>query len=159
MSYYLTNGLYVFAIVSAGMIAGIYFIFSNTVMPTLASMETTTAANTMKLINRIILNPLFFSLFMGSALASLAIVVQTFIGVGHQSSYIGGGAALLLIASFILTLLFNVPLNNLLDASDIHSIAADETWSHYLDNWVFWNHVRTWVTFLASLLFTVELMI
>lgn len=154
---YLTIAVYVFAAVSTGMMAGIYFIFSNTVMPALTGMATAPAAQAMQLINRVILNPLFFVLFMGSALASVAIVVLTLFGAGNSSGYIGIFAALLLIATFISTLVFNVPLNNMLDTIDIHTVTANDAWLHYLDKWVTWNHFRAWLSFLAAVLYITEL--
>jgi len=67
-------------------------------------------------------------------------------------------AALMLIATFISTLLFNVPLNNLLDATNIHSVVVNGTWLHCLDKWVKWNHVRVWLSFLATVLYMTELL-
>lgn len=158
MPHYLTISIYLFAAVSTGMMAGIYFIFSTTVMPALAGMATAPAVEAMQLINRIILNPLFFTLFMGSTLASVAIVISTLFGAGNVSSYIGFVAALLLIATFISTLLFNVPLNNQLDAANVQSVAANDTWLHYLDKWVKWNHLRAGLSFLATVFYVTELM-
>lgn len=159
MIHFLTNSIDVFAAISAGMLAGIYFIFSNTVIPALANIATNSASNVMQLINHIILNPLFLFLFMGSALASLVIVLLTIFRLEHSNYHIGFYASLLVIASFVSTLIFNVPLNNLLDINDIHTDVTNETWSYYLDNWVVWNHVRAWLTFLAAILFEIELLV
>lgn len=158
MPQYLTIAVYIFAAVSTGMMAGIYFIFSNTVMPALAAMAKAPAAEAMQLINRIILNPLFFILFMGSALASVVIVTITLFGAGNSSGYIGLCAALLLITTFISTMAFNVPLNNKLDEADLNTEVAKEIWAHYLDKWVKWNHFRTLLSFVSAILFSVELM-
>jgi uncharacterized membrane protein len=50
--------LTIFASVSTAMLAGIYFIFSNTIMPSLRRIAP--GPETMQLINRIIQNPGFF---------------------------------------------------------------------------------------------------
>ncbi len=74
MSHHLIIALYIFAAVSTGLLAGIYFIFSNTVMPALAGMAITSAAEVMQRINRLILNPPFLVLFMGSAFTGLLLI-------------------------------------------------------------------------------------
>ena len=58
-----------------------------------------------------------------------------------------------LVGMFIVTMIFNVPLNNALAATDPASIEAASLWARYLTDWVFWNHVRTVASTVACALF------
>jgi uncharacterized membrane protein len=54
------------------------------------------------------------------------------------------GGAIYLAGVFAVTVVFNVPMNNHLDAMD-HSVAESASyWKNtYYPDWSFWNHVRT----------------
>jgi uncharacterized membrane protein len=52
---------------------------------------------------------------------------------------------------FVVTLVFNVPLNNMLAAAAGRDGGA--TWSLYLRRWALWNHLRTLASTLACALF------
>ena len=55
-----------------------------------------------------------------------------------------------MIGSFLLTIVFNVPLNNALDAADATTATGQEFWQNYLTNWTFWNHIRTVASILST---------
>jgi len=57
---------------------------------------------------------------------------------------------LYLVGNIVVTMIFNVPLNNALDAADPVSADGAALWSRYLSTWTAWNHVRT-LSCLASL--------
>ena len=66
-------------------------------------------------------------------------------------------AALVYLAGmFGSTLVFNVPLNNML-AQAVAGPDAAVQWSLYLRDWTAWNHVRTVSSVLAAILFTAAL--
>jgi uncharacterized membrane protein len=93
----------------------------------------------MNAINVRILRSLFMPLFLGTTLTSAALAV---IGMGRP-----GGAAMLaggtiyVLGMFVVTMVFNVPLNSALAAAGRDDVA--QTWSRYFRRWGFWNHVRT----------------
>jgi uncharacterized membrane protein len=47
------------------------------------------------------------------------------------------------VGTFLVTLVFNVPLNNRLAAVNPDSAEGKALWTHYLSVWTAWNHVRT----------------
>ena len=59
-----------------GLVAGILFIFSNTVMSALAGLQPPQGIAAMQGINRIILNPLFFVVFLGTGVTSILLAVS-----------------------------------------------------------------------------------
>jgi uncharacterized membrane protein len=54
---------------------------------------------------------------------------------------------------FVVTMVFNVPLNDALAAVDPGSPDAAPLWARYLKDWTFWNHVRTITSTAACALF------
>jgi uncharacterized membrane protein len=59
---------------------------------------------------------------------------------------------------FLVTVIFNVPLNNeLVRADPVHGDTA-AVWARYLKDWTFWNHVRTIASTAASALFIATLL-
>ena len=63
------------------------------------------------------------------------------------------GGLVYFVGMFGMTMLFNVPLNNLLAASPSDA----NTWRRYLTQWTRWNHVRTLTSLAASAMFVAAL--
>lgn len=145
MSIFLFQILSVIAATSTALLAGIYFIFHNTIMIVLAEQD---GMKTMNRINQVILNKTFLLIFMLSPLSSLLMLA---IGLAEglltfQSPLIYG--ALLAILGFLITIRFNVPLNNSL------ALVTDSdrnVWEHYLVHWVTWNSRRFYLSIIAGL--------
>ena len=137
-----------FSAIACGLMAGLYFAFSTFIMQALGSIDRSAGAAAMNAINRVIQRSLFMPLFVGSSLGSLALAV-----IGLTNWAAPGAAAMLaggliyFIGVFVVTIRFNVPLNNRLAA------ASDEVWSDYLGRWTRWNHVRTISSTAALILF------
>jgi uncharacterized membrane protein len=68
------------------------------------------------------------------------------------------GGLLYFAGMFVVTMLFNVPRNNALAASDPASAAGAELWARYLREWTAWNHVRTIASTAALILFVIALL-
>lgn len=142
------------AILGTGLIAGTFFVFSVAIMSAFRRLLPNEGMAAMQSINRVIQNPIFLGVFMGTALISLVLAVMSMLSWSTPASYyILAGAALYVIGSFILTIVFNVPLNNALDASDPTSASGHELWANYLTAWTFWNHVRTLASILSTATF------
>lgn len=122
------------------LMAGIYFIFSNTIIPALK--QHANGAVVMVSINKTILNPFFMACFWGSAGFSLYLAL---FGSGWQT--IAG--MVFFAGTFLPTLFRNVPLNNKLLAAAEEDL--DAVWQLYLRHWVRWNHIRTICSSLACL--------
>jgi uncharacterized membrane protein len=132
------------AALGAGLMAGLFFAFSVSVMRALARISPPAGIAAMQAINVVILNPLFGLVFFGTVMASLllggyAVVIRDQPGAW----YLGAGAACYVIGGFLVTMAFNVPRNNALAALDPSSAGAASAWSRYVSEWTNWNHVRT----------------
>lgn len=151
MTHHLVTVLLIAASVGAGLIGGLFFIFSNTVMSAFDRLPNGGGVPAMQRINEVILNPVFFFVFFGTGLLSLVLLV-------FYLTHLTLGAALLACASAVLyllgsigvTMVCNVPLNNKLAA--VPPTAKDLTaqWQAYRGPWTRWNHVRTIACLLAA---------
>lgn len=139
-----TTGLLWFSAIGCGLMAGIYFAFSTFIMTALGRLDQAAGIAAMNAINVDIVRSLFMPLFLGTTVAGAALVVMGALRVsepGAVSMIAGGG--LYVVGMFVVTMVFNVPLNNALAAVQPSAPEAGAVWATYLKEWVFWNHVRT----------------
>ncbi len=150
----LNNILTLLAILGTGLIAGAFFVFSVAIMAALRRLPASEGMAAMQSINVMILNPIFLGVFMGTALISLVLAGTSLWNWNAPNTYyILAGAVLYVIGSFILTIVFNVPLNSALVAADSTTASGQAVWQNYLTNWTFWNHIRTVASILSTAAF------
>lgn len=150
----LTTALLWVSAVGCGLIAGVYFIFSDTILRALGKIEPAAGMAAMVSINDTILRSAFLPLFFGTSLAALGLLALSVLDGTRQDGLLIGGAALVyLVGMFACTMAFNVPLNMALAAAVTGPDAAAQ-WAGYLRDWTMWNHVRTASSILAAILFT-----
>lgn len=151
--------LTLYSTIGCGLMAGIFFIFSNTVMSALGGLRPAEGISAMQSINRVILNPLFFAVFMGTAVSCLIVALfQIWKPQPSTNVYLLSGSLLYLIGSILVTIVKNVPMNNALDKVESESDEGAKLWEMYLSEWTAWNHVRTVACLLASILLIIALM-
>lgn len=146
------------AIASAA-VGGLLYAFSTFVMRGLDRLEPVEALTAMRGINtEANSNAPFLLMFFGSALLAIAVGVVTVIQWGRPgTSYLIAGAVFAVTAA-IITVAFNVPLNNRLDAVDPGGLSAADAareWRAYLGPWTVWNHVRCITALLGAALLVV----
>jgi uncharacterized membrane protein len=131
----LALGLAFVSLALAALLAGLFFAFSMSVMRALDALGPDAAADAMRSINRRILNPLLFLVFLGTPLTAVAagLVAQT---AGLDGLWCFAAAAASFAGSFIVTSAVNVPMNNALEARTM-------SWPDYAPRWTAWNTVRT----------------
>ena len=132
------------AALGSGLMAGFFFAFSATVMWALERQPAAAGIAAMQAINVVVLNPLFLGTFFGTAILSLVLdIVALMDWLAPRSGYLLAGSLLYFVGTFLVTVLFNVPLNNKLAAVKPDSAEGNAVWTHYLRVWMAWNHVRT----------------
>lgn len=147
--------------VATATVGGIFYAFSTFVMKGLDRTEPAEALTAMRGINaEAQANAPFLLLFVGSALLALGVGIAAVFRLSQPGSgYVLAGAVLGLVA-FIVTIAFNVPLNNRLDAIDPAALTAADAlrdWQAYLVPWTNWNHVRTVAPLVGSVLMVIGL--
>lgn len=147
------------AAVGAGLIGGLFFAFSTFVMRALDRLPAAQAIAAMQSINVTVLNPAFFSVFFGTAALAIVLAVLALAGAaGPSTVLLTAGAGAYLIGTIIVTIVCNVPLNNVLARVRIQDDEAPaEAWQQYRGPWTAWNHVRTVAALLAATMFAAAL--
>ena len=140
----LMSGLTLAAALGAGLVAGIFFAFSAFIMAALKRLPPEGGISAMQSINVTVVNPVFFFAFFGTAVAALILAIAALAGWSPpRSAYLLAGALLYLAGTILVTMVFNVPLNDKLAAAGAKSAEGASVWQTYLSNWTAWNHVRT----------------
>jgi uncharacterized membrane protein len=158
MRQFLISALLWFSAIGCGLMAGVYFAFSAFVMTALGRTGQAAGIAAMNAINVDIVQSLFMPLFLATTLTSAALAVLACLRLGEESAIIMlAGGVLYVVGMFIVTMIFNVPLNDSLAAVDPAATTAAPVWARYLTDWTFWNHVRTIASTAAAILFTVAI--
>jgi len=139
------EALTIATVLGAALMSGTFFAFSAFVMPALNRLEPQHAIEAMKSINIKVINPLFLTAFIGTALTCLAIAAfsltqempmqDRMMLIAVEVLYLG--------ATVLLTVKGNVPLNNALAKADPHPEDAKSIWDSYQRPWTRLNHIRT----------------
>jgi uncharacterized membrane protein len=129
----LSVALAFFAALGSGLMAGLFFAFSTAVMPALGSLPEEQGIAAMQKINAAILNPLFLLLFFGTAVASIIGIIASLVGwYAPRALWLLIGSFSYPLGSFLVTILFNVPLNKALTRLPAESAGTLELWTKYL---------------------------
>lgn len=134
----------VLALLSTGLIAGVFYAYAISVMPALARTGDRTLIDVMQKINVVIINPWFMLGFLGTV-GFTALAAALTLGKEHRSTLIWLGVALALnVIAFAVTSALNVPLNDALAAAGDPSAIADTAAvrADFEAAWVRWNIVR-----------------
>lgn len=121
---------------------GVYFTYSNSVVPGLDKADPEKAVEAMRQMNVAIINPAFLATFMGPVVTS-AVTGFLLLGLDEDTSaYLFLAAAVVyLLGSLVVTGRVNVPLNNALENST--STDWQQRWADFSPRWRRWNTVRT----------------
>jgi uncharacterized membrane protein len=140
-----------FCILGTGLMGGIFFAFSSFVMKALSRLPQGQGIRAMQAINVTVLNPLFLTAFLGTALLGFMLAVAACFRLGQKGAVSLLAAGLLYgVGSAGVTMFCNVPLNDELAGADPDTTAGGAVWKNYLRTWVRWNHVRTACSLAAS---------
>jgi len=140
----------------SGLIAGVFFAFSTFVMKALARLSPAQGIAAMQSINILVINPMFFAAFFGTAAACVLLAIcSVFKWDRSGAGYLLSGSLLYLVGTILVTILFNVPRNDALAAVDPTSSGGARMWVDYVAGWTMWNHVRTMAALAAAAAFII----
>lgn len=146
------------ATLGAGLMAGFFFAFSNTVMQALRRMPVPAGIQAMQTINVTVLNPVFFAAFFGTAALGILLGVFALLGlVPSGGIWLFLGGLFYVVGTFLVTVVFNVPMNEALAKVEPATTQGAELWREYLFRWVMWKHVRAVASLLALASYAVGL--
>jgi uncharacterized membrane protein len=140
------------ATLTMGLMAGVFGIWSNAIMPGLRRTDDRTFVAAFQSIDRAIINPAFMLTFLGPLASTALAAFLHLTGEGGRLLPWIVAAFVLYLLVFVITIRVNVPRNNEIKAAgdvdrltDLHSVRVrfDEA------RWVRWNHVRAFASILG----------
>ena len=147
------------AILSTGLMAGIFFNWTNAVKPGIGTLDDMTYMKAFQAMNRLILNPLFYIVFI---LPVLTISISTYMSFGSTKLYVFElfllSTLLYVLGVFLITILGNIPLNDLLENTDLEKISLTELSDlrgKIENKWNNFNLIRTVSSFISFLLLVI----
>ena len=113
------------AVILTGLSAGFFYAWMVSVIPGTKKVIDITYLESMQSINRAILNPAFYLVFMGSPLALIISTFQQY-QAGPKFWLLLAATLVYLLGTFAVTAFGNVPLNDALDVLDLGSLSEVE---------------------------------
>lgn len=145
--YNVSNICYFFTILLIALMAGLFFTWTISVTPGLAKLEDRNYLEAMQSLNKAILNPSFYIVFVGSMIIlPLNGFLQYKSGMDQKLYMLIVAAAIYFLGSVAVTFFGNVPLNNGLEVIDLSSISEDQAKSFrssFESRWNMFNMIRT----------------
>lgn len=133
------------AILLTGLSAGLFYAWTVSVIPGTRKVLDLTYLQSMQSINRAILNPAFYLIFMGSPLVLVISTIQQFQS-GPKFWLLLAATLLYLLGTFGVTVFGNVPLNDALDVLDLTQLGEKEIKdfrANYEEKWNKLHWIRT----------------
>ncbi len=146
------------AAISSAAAGGMMFVFSTFVMRGLDRTGPVTAITAMRGINADAnTNAPFLLAYFAAALLAVALGVVAAVQIQRPGSgWLLAGAVFGVLGALV-TIAFNVPLNDHLGTVDVAGPDAAGEWQAYLSTWTAWNHVRTVTAIIAPVLMLIGL--
>jgi uncharacterized membrane protein len=140
---------------------GMMYVFSTFVMRGLDRTGPVDAITAMRGINaEANSNPVFLLGYFGATILALVVGVIAATQLRQRGSWVVLVGAVLAILAAVITMAFNVPLNNHLDTVNPVGLSAADAareWQAYFSTWTAWNHARTVISFVGAALMLVGL--
>ena len=131
------------AILSTGLMAGIFFTWSNAVKPGIGKLSDLEYLRALQSMNRVILNKAFIGIFLGAVIAVALVPIFHFKLSPDNIFWI---LILALVTYWIgvfgITVFGNIPLNEILDKINLESIALEEIKALRTSTEVKWNNLN-----------------
>jgi uncharacterized membrane protein len=149
------------AVVASGLAAGVFMAFSDFLMASFGAARPSSGIEAMQMINRRVYKSVFVSILWSLvAVAPLLIVLAVMRGAGPAFGWIVAGGLSYLLGAFVVTFLFNVPMNKKLDVMDDSASETLAYWeSTYLPSWTYWNSIRALMTMVSGICYLVAVIL
>lgn len=131
-----------FTTLLTGLLAGIFFTWSNAITPGIGRLDDINYLRAFQNMNRTIVNPLFLVIIMGPLFLSFATAYL------YKSNHLYIfwllliAAILYFVGVFLVTIMGNIPLNNLLDKTDLTNISLENARSLRDQFELKWNNLH-----------------
>lgn len=152
MSDVLREVVLIAATLTTGLMAGVFGLYSNAIMPGLRRTDDRTFVAAFQSIDRAIINPVFMATFLGALVLTALTALLHFTGEARSLLPWIVAALVLYLVVLVVTIRVNVPRNNEIKAAgdvdrmtDVHGVRERFNEAR----WVRWNHLRAFASILA----------
>ena len=154
----------VFAVLTCSLVTGFIFTYAVVVMPGFSKLEDKEFLRAFQVTDEVIQNnqPLFMLTWVGSIISVLSVIAISILSLGLSEAWIVFVVGLIyLLGVQGITVSIHLPLNNhiqKIDINDMNNQSLNEERTNFEMRWNYFNKIRTFIAFAASLSFLLILM-
>ena len=155
----------VFAVLTCSLVTGFIFTYAVVVMPGFSKLEDKEFLRAFQVTDGVIQNnqPLFMLTWVGSIISVLSVMAISILSLGVSEAWIIFVVGLIyLLGVHGITISIHLPLNNhiqKIDINDMNNQSLNEERTNFEMRWNYFNKIRTFIAFAASLSFLLILMV
>ncbi len=155
----------VFAVLTCSLVTGFIFTYAVVVMPGFSKLEDKEFLRAFQVTDEVIQNnqPLFMLTWVGSIISVLSVMAISILSLGVSEAWIIFVVGLIyLLGVQGITISIHLPLNNhiqKIDINDMNNQSLNEERTNFEMRWNYFNKIRTFIAFAASLSFLLILMV
>jgi len=155
----------VFAVLTCSLVTGFIFTYAVVVMPGFSKLEDKEFLRAFQVTDEVIQNnqPLFMLTWVGSIISVLSVIAISILSLGLSEAWIVFVVGLIyLLGVQGITVSIHLPLNNhiqKIDINDMNNQSLNEERTNFEMRWNYFNKIRTFIAFAASLSFLLILMV
>jgi uncharacterized membrane protein len=151
------QGITVAGAAGAGLIGGVFFAFSGFVLAALRQLPAAQGIGAMQAVNRTAVTPPLMLALFGTAILSVVVGIWSLRSWGEPAAPWALAGCLAYLATIVITIAANVPLNNQLAGLNPEASGARAQWASFLTHWTVWNHLRGAAAVAGGLCFVIAL--
>ena len=155
----------VFAVLTCSLVTGFIFTYAIVVMPGFSKLEDKEFLRAFQVTDVVIQNnqPLFMLTWVGSIISVLSVMAISILSLGVSDAWIIFVVGLIyLLGVQGITISIHLPLNNhiqKIDINDMNNQSLNQERTNFEMRWNYFNKIRTFIAFAASLSFLLILMV
>ena len=155
----------VFAVLTCSLVTGFIFTYAVVVMPGFSKLDDKEFLRAFQVTDGVIQNnqPLFMLTWVGSIISVLSVMAISILSLGVSDAWIIFVVGLIyLLGVQGITISIHLPLNNhiqKIDINDMNNQSLNEERTNFEMRWNYFNKIRTFIAFAASLSFLLILMV
>jgi len=155
----------VFAVLTCSLVTGFIFTYAVVVMPGFSKLEDKEFLRAFQVTDGVIQNnqPLFMLTWVGSIISVFSVMAISILSLGVSDAWIIFVVGLIyLLGVQGITISIHLPLNNhiqKIDINDMNNQSLNEERTNFEMRWNYFNKIRTFIAFAASLSFLLILMV
>ena len=149
-------------IILTGLTAGLCFTWNNAVTPGIGQLNDLDFLQAFQQMNRVIINPMFILVFFGPFITNIVTIYLKHQQIDKAFWVFTAAAVIFILGVVFVTIFRNVPLNEILDKTDLLNASAEDLKllrTKFEKPWNQWHLVRTFSSLFSFALLVLGLML